>query len=46
LKRRVTSLENQTASLHVDFAGQSARLDRIEVRLDRIERRLDLVESP
>ena len=41
--RRITSLEGQVASLHVDFAGQSLRMDRIEARFDRIERRLDLV---
>src|SRR5215831_8557196 len=28
--RRITSLEGQVASLHVDFAGQSLRMDRIE----------------
>jgi uncharacterized coiled-coil protein SlyX len=51
LGRRVTSLEMPVASLHRavgllhgDFAGQSARIDRIEHRLDRIERRLDLVQ--
>ena len=43
LKRRMTSLESSVALLHGDFAGQSARIDRIEIRLDRIERRLDLV---
>ena len=45
LKRRVTSLENQVAVLHGDFAGQSVRIDRIETRLERIERRLDLVQT-
>src|SRR5579883_2497463 len=41
VKRRVTSLESAVAhlhggqaSLHSDFAGQSARMDRIEQRLD------------
>jgi hypothetical protein len=43
--RRLTSLEGHVAGLHVDFAGQSARLDRIEQRLGRIEKRLDLVEA-
>jgi predicted nucleic acid-binding Zn-ribbon protein len=43
LKRRMTSVEVQVAQLHGDFAGQSARIDRIETRLGRIERRLDLV---
>lgn len=42
LKTRVTSLETQVAQIHVDFAGQSARMDRIEKRLERIERRLEL----
>ena len=45
LKLRVTSLEQQVAHLHVDFAGQSARMDRIEARLDRIERRLELMPA-
>jgi hypothetical protein len=40
---RVTSLETKLALLHGDFAGQSERIDRIELRLDRIERRLDIV---
>jgi predicted nucleic acid-binding Zn-ribbon protein len=44
LKRRMTSLEASVSLLHGDFAGQSARIDRIEARLDRIERRLDLVD--
>ncbi len=42
VKRRLTSLENQVATLHGDFAGQSVRIDRIENRLERIERRLEL----
>lgn len=45
VKRRLTSVETQVALLHGDFAGQSARIDRIEQRLDRIERRLDLVDA-
>ena len=50
IKRRMTSVEQQvaflqqqTGLLHGDFAGQSARIDRVEQRLERIERRLDLV---
>ena len=39
LKHRMTALE-------IQVAGQSARLDRIEVRLDRIERRLELAPAP
>ena len=46
LSGRVTSLEHQSALLHGDFAGQSARMDRMENRLERIERRLDLVDAP
>jgi hypothetical protein len=46
LSGRVTSLEGQVALLHGDFAGQSARKDRIENRLECIERRLDLVDTP
>jgi hypothetical protein len=45
LGRRVTSLEEGVARLHFDFAGQSARLDRVEARLNRIERRLDIVPA-
>ena len=45
LKTRVTALEGQVGQLHLSFAGQSGRLDRIEARLDRIERRLDLVDA-
>jgi hypothetical protein len=45
LGRRVTSLETSVALLHRDFAGQSERLDRIDVRLDRIERRLDIAPA-
>jgi len=45
LKARMTSLESQVAHLHLDFAGQSARIDRIETRLDRIERRLELTPA-
>ncbi|MDR3518899.1 MAG: hypothetical protein P4M00_24130 [Azospirillaceae bacterium] len=51
LRRGITSFEDRTsraqaelAAIHSDFAGQSARIDRIEGRLDRIERRLDLIE--
>jgi archaellum component FlaC len=43
--RRLTSLEGQVAGLHADFAGQSARIDRIEARLERIEKRLNLIEA-
>jgi len=45
LKHRITSLENQIAHLHGDFANQSVRIDRIEIRLERIEKRLNLVEA-
>ena len=45
VKTRITSLEAQVAQLHLDFAGQSARIDRIEKRLDRIDRRLDLLPA-
>jgi hypothetical protein len=45
LKRRMTSLEMQVAQLHGDFAGQSARIDRVEIRLERIERRLELAPA-
>ncbi len=53
LQHRVTSAEGQVAQLHLgvghlraDFAGQSARLDRIEFRLDRIVQRLELSPAP
>jgi hypothetical protein len=42
VKGRLTSLEASVANLHVDFAGQSARIDRVESRLERIENRLTL----
>jgi len=45
IKGRLTSLEAKVALLHGDFAGQSARIDRIELRLERIESRLDLVPA-
>jgi archaellum component FlaC len=45
LKVRMTSVEDQIAGLHGDFANQSRRLDRIDQRLGRIERRLDLVDD-
>jgi tetrahydromethanopterin S-methyltransferase subunit G len=45
LKSRLTSLDAKVALLHGDFAGQSVRIDRIELRLERIERRLELVPS-
>ena len=45
LKARMTSLEAQVGHLHLDFAGQSARIDRIETRLDHIERRLELTHA-
>ncbi|HWK45269.1 MAG TPA: hypothetical protein VNT30_11130 [Stellaceae bacterium] len=45
LKRRMTSLEQVVSLIHGDFAGQSARIDRIEDRLHRIERRLDLAPA-
>jgi len=44
-KDRLTALEQQVALLHGDFAGQSVRIDRIELRLERIERLLELVPS-
>jgi hypothetical protein len=46
LKRRMTSLDSQVALLHVDFANQSLRIDRIDARLERIEKRLDPVDAP
>ena len=45
VKRPVTSLEIQVATLHTDFANQPLRIDRIEGCLDRIERRLDLTPA-
>jgi hypothetical protein len=39
LARRVTSLETKVALLHGDFAGQSERIDRIELR------RLDILHA-
>jgi hypothetical protein len=45
VKRRLTSLEVSVANLHGDFAGQSARIDRVELRLERIENRLSLRDA-
>ena len=45
IKERLTSLDAKVALLHGDFAGQSVRIDRIELRLERIERRLELVPA-
>ena len=45
IKERLTSLDSKVALLHGDFAGQSVRIDRIELRLERIERRLELVPA-
>ena len=45
IKSRLTSLEVHVGELATQYAGQSARLDRVEERLGRIERRLDLVEA-
>jgi hypothetical protein len=45
LGRRMTSLETKVALLHGDFAGQSERIDRMDLRLERIERRLDIVHA-
>jgi len=45
VKRRITSLEAQVANLHGDFAGQSSRMDRLEVRMERMEQRLDLLPA-
>lgn len=42
LKHRVSMIERNTADIASSFAGQSARIDRLEERLDRIERRLDM----
>jgi hypothetical protein len=42
MKGRLTSIEVSAANLHGDFAGQSARIDRIESRLERIGNRLNL----
>jgi hypothetical protein len=33
IKERLTSLDAKVALLHGDFAGQSVRIDRIELRL-------------
>ena len=45
VKGRLTSLEVSTANLHGDFAGQSARIDRLDNRLERIENRLSLRDA-
>lgn len=45
VKSRMTGVEIHLGQLSTQYAGQSARLDRVEERLSRIERRLDLVEA-
>ena len=45
MKGRLTSLAVSVASLHGDFAGQSLRIDRLEIRLERIENRLSLRDA-
>ena len=45
VKRRLTSLEVSVSNLHGDFAGQSARIDRVDLRLERIEHRLSLRDA-
>ncbi|MGZ5907844.1 MAG: hypothetical protein ACXWKQ_21040 [Reyranella sp.] len=45
LVRRVSSVETNLAHVHVELAGHSARMDRIDGRLDRIEERLGLVDA-
>ena len=42
LKRRMSSLELAVSQIHGDFAGQSMRIDRVELRLSRIDDRLQL----
>jgi predicted nucleic acid-binding Zn-ribbon protein len=42
LKHWVSTIERNTADIASSYAGQSARIDRLEERLDRIERRLEL----
>lgn len=43
LVRRVSAVETNLAHVHVELAGHSARMDRMDGRLDRIEKRLGLV---
>ena len=45
LKRRMTALEYNQASLHADYAGLQVRMDRFDERLARIERRLELQDA-
>ncbi len=45
IEPRLTALERQAGAVWVNLAGQSGRLDRIELRLDGIERRLNVVTA-
>ena len=45
LEGAVAALRIELGGLHADFAGRSARIDRVEAWLDRIEKRLGLVEA-
>src|SRR5438105_971403 len=42
----VQDLKHRMTALEIQVAGQSSRMDRIEIRLDRIERRLELAPAP
>jgi hypothetical protein len=50
LSRRVTALETETrqglASVQLNLANQSMRLDGFEARMARIERRLNIADAP
>jgi predicted nucleic acid-binding Zn-ribbon protein len=45
VKSTVVALDGHLASFHVQVAGHSAELERINARLDRIERRLELSDG-
>ena len=45
LVRRVSAVETNLAHVHVELAGHSARMDRMDNRLDRIEKRLGLIDA-
>ena len=45
IKARLTSIDGRLGIVHTDMAGQSSRIDRLEVRIERIERRLELTNG-
>ncbi len=41
VKTRLSQMDSKLATLHLDIAGQSERMDRVDLRLGRVEKRLN-----